>query len=481
MSPCHYLALDQGSHASRAFLFDDQGCLVRQAERPVATHHLQPGWVEHDAEALIESLEDAVGEVLDQADAAGLVFRAAGLAIQRSSVVCWNRQTGAALSPVLSWQDRRNASWLAALSLEPARLKEITGLVPSAHYGASKLHWCLANLPEVRRALEDGQLCCGPLASFVLHRLLEERPCVTDPANASRTLLWDLHTRDWSPELLEACTIPRDALPDCVPSRYAFGTLKTGRHVLPLTVCTGDQSAALFAWGEPHTDSLLVNIGTGAFVQRVAPGIPPAAPGLLQSIAWQDDERSLGVVEGTVNGAGAALDWLARRHDIPLHSILEQAEACLAQAPNAPLFVNGVGGLGAPWWVPDFPTQFTAEGDFAAEAAAVLESIVFLLQANIEAIRNGSDAALGVAVRIRVSGGLARLDGLCQRLADLSGLPVERPAEVEATAQGTAWLLSGAAASAGAPTRFEACGSAGALHERYRRWRALLESTLRQG
>jgi glycerol kinase len=478
MGDAHFLVLDQGSHASRALVFAADGRLVASGEAPVATCRPRPGWVEHDPEEVVASLRDALGQALAGLGADDAGFVAAGLGIQRSSIVCWDRESGAALSPVLSWQDRRNADWLQAQHLDRERLREITGLVASPHYGASKLRWCLDHLPQVRRALAEGRLCCGPLASFVLHRLLDERPCLVDPANASRTLLWDVRTRDWSAELLEACGIPRACLPVSVPSRHAFGTLVLGDRRVPLEVMTGDQPAALFAWGEPDPGTLFVNIGTGAFVQRVFADSVPDVPGLLRGIAWQDAERSISVLEGTVNGAGAALAWLAEERAVPVETLLEGAARWLGEAVDPPLFINGVGGLGAPYWVADCPVRFSVAGELAGEAVAVLESIVFLLQVNIEAIQAASTAEPDAARRIIVSGGIAQLDGLCQRLANLAGLPVERPADIEATARGVASLLGVKEITGDARSSRFVPRPDPALRQRFVRWRGALESSV---
>jgi glycerol kinase len=437
----YYLALDQGSHASKAFIFDSSGDLAGSATVPVATRQPRTGWVEQDPEEIVDSLRTAIAQAGTAARPGAGALAAAGLAIQRSSVVCWDRETGAALSPVLSWQDRRNADWLRKQDFDPARLRQITGLVASPHYGASKLRWCLDHLPAVQGALGEGRLCLGPLASFVLHRLLEERPLAVDPANAARTLLWDVSTHDWCVELTETCGIPVECLPQCVPSRHAFGTLRLDRAEVPLSVATGDQSAALFAWGEPDTTTLFVNIGTGAFVQRAFAGGVPDAPRLLHGVVWLDGVHDVAVLEGTVNGAGAALQWLAGERGISVETLLEKADLWLEEVVDPPLFLNGVGGLGSPFWIADFPIGFSAEADVDAETAAVLESIVFLLQANIEAIERAAAGSHAPASRIIVSGGLARLNGLCQRLADRTGLPVDRPVATEATAQGLAWLL----------------------------------------
>lgn len=475
----HYLAIDQGSHASKALIFDAEAGLVASGEAELATRHPREGWAEHDPEEVIASLRGAIEEALSACAPTGIELAAAGLAIQRSSVVCWDRGSGEPLSPVLSWQDRRNATWLRARGFDAGRLRATTGLVASPHYGASKLRWCFDHLPEVRRALADERLCCGPLSSFVLFRLLEERPLLVDPANASRTLLWDLRTRDWSAEMLEACGIPAACLPRCVPSRHSFGTLVLDGRKVPLEVVTGDQPASLFAWGEPDAATLYVNIGTGAFVQQLFAGVPPGAPGLLQSVAWQDEERSVGVLEGTVNGAGAALDWLASQHGVTVEWLVECADGWLLQVDDPPLFVNGVGGLGAPYWVAGCPVRFDREGSPAEHAVAVLESIVFLLQVIIEAMRATGGGRREAPRRISVSGGIVRLDGVCQRLADLAGIPVNRAGDVEATSRGLAWHLSGAVASGqGDPARYLPQPNP-RLHERFGRWRVALESACR--
>jgi glycerol kinase len=221
-----------------------------------------------------------------------------------------------------------------------------------------------------------------------------------------------------------------------VPTRHGFGTLRANEHRLPLTIATGDQSAALFAFGAPPADTVYVNIGTGAFIQH--PFLhQPDAPGLLNSVVYRDADRALYVLEGTVNGAGAALRWAEQEWG--LEAVERQLPAWLARSGDIPLFLNGVAGLGAPFWVADFASRLIGTGEPWQKACAVVESIVFLLQVNLETMQKMAPAP----TRLLVTGGLAQLDGLCQRLADLSGLPVYRPVEHEATARGTAYLLAG--------------------------------------
>jgi glycerol kinase len=197
---------------------------------------------------------------------------------------------------------------------------------------------------------------------------------------------------------------------------------------------------------------------------------------LLEGIAWQDAQRRVSVLEGTVNGAGAALQWLADERGIEIESLLRDAPRWLEEVVDPPLFLNGVGGLGSPYWIPDAPISFDNSAGLAAETVAVLESIVFLLQVNIEVIRTVAPARVPTP-GIVISGGLARLDGICQRLADLSGQVVERPAEFEATAHGLAWLLDGIVPRQMSPARFTPSPAAGrdiGLEARFRKWHTLV-------
>jgi len=465
------LALDQGSHASRAVLFDASGAEVAEARQPVATRRSGGDVVEQDPGELLASVRTAALDACESAMAQGRRVVAAGLATQRSTVVCWERRSGRPLTEALSWQDRRNAAWLASLESHAPRVRDITGLPLSPHYGASKLRWCLEHEPAVRRAAVDGQLAMGPLSSFLLARLLPGLPCVVDPANASRTLLYDPAALDWSDALLALFGIERGHLPACVTTRRDFGPLLAGTQAIPLAICTGDQSAAAFAFGRPDPAIALVNVGTGAFVQRSASPDARAPAGLLRSVLYADADGLLHTHEGTVNGAGSALEWLREHVAIDV----DRALAALSPDPGTaepPLFMNGVGGLGAPYWRSDFPVEFAGDGDDMARLAAVLESIVFLLCVNLEALGRGAPLE-----RIRLSGGLARSDFLCRRLADTSGLTVERYVLAEATARGVAYLAAGEPASWQAPPldrEFTPAPDA-LLAARYSRWRSEME------
>lgn len=474
-----FLAIDQGSHATRAAAFAPDGEAVASAQVPVESRTIGPDRVEQDGDEIVRSVREAVVTVAGMLGARRGDVARAGLATQRSSIICWDRDGGEALSAVLSWQDRRAAAWLRRLGDKADDIHARTGLVLSPHYGASKMRWCLDHLPDLAAPRKRASLAIGPLASFVLHRLLATRPFVCDPANASRTQLWDYRDRDWSPELLALYGVPRAVLPDCVPSRYDYGALDTGAgRKTPLTVATGDQPAALYAFGAPGADTVFANIGTGAFALRVTGRRPAAHDRLLQSVVYADTDQARYAVEGTVNGAGSAVAWIAGETGLNLDDVLRQLPDWLdKEHDRTPLFLNGVSGLGSPYWVADFPSRFIGATQAPwPRIVAVVESIAFLLAVNIEEI-----AALGPSrpKRVIATGGLARLDGLCRRLAALTGLTVERPGVDDATARGLAYLVAGQPRAwlAGKRDRFPPA-EAPALTRRYRRWRAAMEAAV---
>jgi len=461
------LALDQGGHASRAVLFDGAGRDVAEARVPVATHRDGPDRVEHDPDELLTSLRVAAQDVCDSAAARGREIVAAGLACQRSTVVCWDRYDGRALSAAISWQDRRDAGFLEQLRPRAGWVRERTGLVLSPHYGANKLRWCLEMLPAVRAAATAERLAAGPLSSFLLCGLLEERPVWVDPSNAARTLLFDPATQTWVPELLAAFGIPASVLPRPVPTVHGYGTLRVGERRIPLMACTGDQAAAVFAHGELEPDQAWLNAGTGAFLQRAIAATARPTDGLLKSVLFSNGSRVVCSLEGTINGAASALDWLQARValDVPraVHALHGRAPA------RAPIFMNGVGGLGSPWWKPDFPVEFCGEGEELERVIAVVESLAFMICVNLELMREA-----GPLASVVITGGLARSDYLCQAVAALATLPVDRPELREATARGTAFLAAGRPAHWQAPLleRRFAPAADGVLAARFREWRA---------
>ena len=491
MSRC-VLALDQGSHASRACLFDESGSLLAAASVAVATLRRGAAEVEQDADELVRSLRSAAQAAITQARATtpNLQLCAAGLAVQRSTIVCCARTDGRALTPALSWQDHRNAAWLQSLAPQAARIRELTGLPLSAHYGASKLRWCLDHLPDIARAAHDGELLAAPLASYLAMHLnagarnasgalaapCDARAARVDAANASRTLLLDSRTLDWSDELLGLFSIARDCLPAHASTRGDWGMVRLTDGDVPLCAVTGDQSAVPYGEGSADPATVYVNLGTGAFIQRPLAERPAAPAPLLGSILHRDAAGVMYSLEGTVNGAGAAVSWFCAQHRCEEQALWTALEA-LDTSTALPVFVNGVGGLGSPWWRPTMHSCFigadgrrgadTADdsGDRLARFAAVIDSIAFMIAANAELLVRQS----GSPRRVLLAGGMSRSHWLCQRLASLLELPVQLTA-TEASARGVGRLAAPelAAQWAGTPTRSWEPRADAALRARYR-------------
>ena len=466
------LAIDQGTHASRALVVDASGGILARGSCEIGLAHPRPDWAEQDGEEVVASIFHAVAQAIAQLGSRRSGIARAGLASQRSNAVCWDRATGRTLSPIFSWQDRRAHAWIASLEAEHGdTVHRKTGLYLSPHYGASKLRWALEELPAVRAAREAGTLAWGPMASFLAFRLLNERPLLAEPQCAARTQLWNIHARDWDPELLALFGLPQGFLPRSVPTIHAWGTFEASGIAVPLTAVNGDQSAAVFAFGWPEEDCAYVNVGTSAFVQRALTHAPGHVPRQLTGIILADREVTVYMVEGNVNGAGTALAWLEEH--LGIRDLTAQLPAWLERQEPPPLFLNGIAGLGGPFWKPDFVSRFEGAGAPWQQAVAVVESMAFLLQANVDHMA----PYVPPARRMRVSGGVSRLDGLCRRLAAVSGLPVHRREDPEASARGIAYLAAGRPPGWNTAPQEEVFAPArdAALRERYRRWLALMQ------
>ena len=436
-----YLCIDQGGHASRAIVFNHEGEMISSAYTEVETQYPEKHFVELNANEVIQSINSAIKQVLENLGEKKKHIISAGLATQRSNVVCWNKKTGEALSPIISWQDRRNTEWLEQFNDQNEHIHKISGLFLSPHYGASKLRWCIDNIPEVKEALDNNSLAFGPMSSFISYHIVKEKFLLADPVNASRTQLWSLKTHSWDDELLKLFGIPVSALPHCVPSIHHYGTIEVDELNIPLRLVSGDQSAAMYAYGQLQPSTAYVNTGTGAFVSRSSGPLALYSRRLLTSLIFRDselqgDSKNHFVLEGTINGAGSALDWLGKQY--PDQNIYDNLPQWLDEIETPPLFLNGVSGLASPFWLPNFISRFDRQAELNEKAVAVVESIIFLLKACLDEMHKLSSPP----EQIQITGGLASLTGMNQRLADLSGLPVYCPTQCEATARGTAYLLA---------------------------------------
>ena len=475
-----YLAIDQGGHASRAFIFNTAGVMLSRGTSTIEAKTSANGHVEYSAKALLSSIHSAIQTAISVPEVEVTEIIAAGIATQRANIACWDKLTGKPLAPIISWQDRRASHWIRNFHPHEKEVHQASGLFLSPHYGVGKLKWCFENLPSVIEAYQKKRLCWGPMSSFLLYQLLDGNPYLVDPVNASRTLLWNIKNLDWDPSLITLFELPDNPLPSCVPNQHPFGTITIAGHTIPMAIVIGDQSASLFAWQQLQHDALYINIGTGAFIQRVTDSDCVITPHLLTSLLLQKNNKPYYALEGTVNGAGSALSWIEQQ--LKPKNLYQQLPQWLDENDNKMLFLNGIAGLGSPYWQPDFNSRFLGEGDDKQKIVAIIESVAFLLQCNIEQLQIERPSA----TKILISGGLAQLNGLCQRIADLSGLMVHRMAECEATASGLAWLLREAQAESMAssnhwkkhevelisPQRNEK------LTARYRRWQLAMAQAL---
>jgi glycerol kinase len=425
------LVIDQGTHATRTMLVDAIGRIRFSSFADVGLHRKGKLRVEQDPEEILSGIHSTLDAALAGARKLGDIV-CAGLAVQRSSVLAWDRRSGRAITPVVNWQDRRALKWLKNLSVHSDKIKRRTGLPLSPHYGGCKLRWMAVHHSGVKQALDEGRLAWGPLAAFLLFHMLKTSPYVVDHANAQRTQLWQLATLHWDPMLLDLFEIPPGSLPETLPTCHDYGRLAAAD--VPLTAVSGDQTAAFFSLGRPKADTVAINIGTGAFVLAATGRTPVRHSRLLSDLLSSSPGKTEYAMEGTVNGAGAAFSRAAKEWQMP--DLVLRMPEFFRRSETPPIFLNAVGGLGSPWWRADVSPVFRGEGSVAGRAVAVAESILFLIQANLDILAATNPGTN----RLRMTGGLAHLDGLCQRMADLSGLEVYRPTSTEATIRGTAWL-----------------------------------------
>jgi len=433
-----YLVIDQGGHATRALVFDELGKIVCHAESKITTIQSGDLIVEHDSEQMIQSAFNVLDEVYCFLGERFVQIDDAGIATQRSSFVCWDKKTGQALTPIISWQDRRTVNELNAYDYAKEIIHKKTGLYLNPHYGATKIRWCLNNEKSLIERKQDNNLCIAPLASFILFHLLNDRPFKIDPANASRTLLMNNKTLAWDGELLNIFNISSGFLPEIVDTKSEFGVLNYKNHTIPVSVCTGDQSAAIYFRGMPEKKSVFVNIGTGAFVQQYCEQVPLLGEEkLLASIVYSHQEETAYVLEGTVNGAARALDWLAE--ELGGVSYTSNLDDWSGSIERPPIFINGISGVGSPFWFSNIESRFLSDSSLEEKFVGVLESIVFLIYTNLLAINK----LQGSLESIQISGGLSQSSAVCQKLSDLSQLTIIRDSDVEATALGVYFLLTG--------------------------------------
>ncbi len=437
------LALDQGTTSSRAIVFDETGSIRGVAQREFRQIFPQPGWVEHDATEIFATQSGVLHEVLAKANLGARDIAALGITNQRETTILWERSSGRPVGPAIVWQDRRTAPMCDTLRAQgkAPMIARKTGLVLDAYFSGTKLRWLLDHVPDARWRAERGELAFGTVDSWLVWNLTQGGVHVTDASNASRTLLYDLHTGDWDDELLGLFGIPREVLPRIVASSGVCAEATLDGVRVPISGIAGDQQAALFGQG-CLTPGLAKNTyGTGCFLLLNTGGTPVASSNnLVTTVAWQRDAQRTYALEGSVFIGGAVVQWL--RDGLKIIRTAAEVEALAAEvADNGGVYlVPAFAGLGAPHWDPYargavFGLTRGATGAHLARAA--LESIALQSADVLDAMQR--DATLELA-ELRVDGGAAANDLLMQIQADVLGVPVMRPAVLETTALGAAYL-----------------------------------------
>ncbi len=442
----YILALDQGTTSSRAIVFDANASAVSSAQHPFEQIFPQPGWVEHDANTIWESQLLAAQEAIAGAKLSASDMDAIGIANQRETVVVWDRHTGKPVYNAIVWQDRRTADQTDLLKAPETaqRIRERTGLLPDPYFSASKIRWILDHVDGVREAAQAGRLAFGTIDSWIIYRLTEGALHCTDVSNASRTMLFDIHRGQWDDELLARFDIPPSMLPDIVDSSGVVGV--TSKSVLgaeiPIAGIAGDQQAALFGQLCTEPGMVKTTYGTGCFMlAQTGPVAVPSQANLLTTVAWRlRDQPMQYALEGCVFVGGAAVQWLRDGLGIIEDAAAVNALASSVEDSGGVVVVSAFAGLGAPHWDPHARGAILGltRGTTAAHIArATLEGIAFRVSEIMEAMEQD----IGGRVNdFRVDGGAAQSDLLMQMQANIQGVPVHRPEEIETTALGAAFL-----------------------------------------
>ena len=442
-------AIDQGTTSSRAILFNRAGEIVSRAQYPFRQIYPQPGWVEHDPAELWNMEKKALAEAVDAAHIDPKQIAALGITNQRETTILWERATGRPVYNAIVWQCRRTAAICDQLKADgwSEAVTDKTGLLIDAYFSGTKIKWILDNVPGVRERAERGELCAGTVDSWLIWNLTAGKVHVTDYSNASRTMLFNIHTLQWDEDLCRGLGIPMSLLPQPRSNSEVYGTVAEnipGLETLagiPICGSAGDQPAALFGQACFLPGQAKNTYGTGCFtLMNVGKQAVRSKAGLVTSVGWSVGGKLTYALEGSVFNAGSTIQWL--RDELGL---IESAPDCDRLAESVPssggvFVVPAFTGLGAPYW--DMYARGTIVGltrgsTRAHIARAVLDSIAFQVTDLVRAMNDDAPCPL---TTLRVDGGAAVSDILMQTQADLLRLPVDRPAQVETTAFGAAAL-----------------------------------------
>ena len=445
----YLLALDQGTSSSRSIVFNSDGQPVAMAQKELTQIYPQPGWVEHDPEEIWRTQLATARDALAKAGIHARDVRALGITNQRETTVVWSRATGLPIHHAIVWQDRRAEPTCVELRQQGLAdtIQAKTGLLVDAYFSGTKLKWILDNVPLARQQAANGELAFGTVDAWLIWRLTGSAVHATDVSNASRTMLFNVHTNQWDADLLRALDIPASLLPVVKPSSAHYGDVRPDflGHAIAIGGVAGDQQSALFGQACFKAGMVKNTYGTGCFMlMHTGNKFQTSHNGLITTSAAQPTATPEFAIEGSVFVGGAVVQWLRDG----LHAIKGSGEVqALAQSvpdSGGVIVVPAFTGLGAPYWKPDARgtiTGLTRGSTVAHIARAALESIAYQSAALLQAMSRDSVQAGGASVaELRVDGGACINDLLMQFQADLLGIPVVRPAVTETTALGAAYL-----------------------------------------
>jgi glycerol kinase len=445
----YLLALDQGTSSCRSIVFDAEGRTIAMAQLELPQIYPRPGWVEHDA-SVIWALQLATAQqAIEKAGIGVRAVRAVGITNQRETTVVWNRKTGLPIHNAIVWQDRRTEPLCAELRARGLAdtIRAKTGLLVDAYFSGTKLKWLLDNVPGARSQAESGDLAFGTVDSWLIWNLTGGRVHATDVSNASRTMLFNVHSNQWDTGLLAALDIPANLMPVVQPSASLFGEVNPALlgHALPIGGVAGDQQSALFGQACFSAGMAKNTYGTGCFMlMHTGAAFQPSANGLITASAAQITPVPQFALEGSVFVGGAVVQWLRDGLHAIEHSGQVQALAESVPDSGGVMVVPAFTGLGAPYWKPDARGSIAglSRGSTLAHIArASLESIAFQSAALLQAMaKDAADAGSAPVSELRVDGGACVNNLLMQFQADLLGIAVVRPAVTETTALGAAYL-----------------------------------------
>lgn len=433
------LAIDEGTTGTTCLVITEDGRVAGRGYREITQHFPEPGRVEHDAEEIFTRTRDAAREAIA---ASGLAPEAIGITNQRETIVVWDRVSGVPLGRAIVWQDRRTAPRCLELAVQSEAIYAATGLVTDPYFSATKLEWILEHRARAA-GVDPARLAAGTVDSWLIWKLTNGRVHATDPTNASRTMLYDINSRMWSPQLMALFGVPRDILPEVRASSGDFGVASADHfgQAIPITGVAGDQQSALFGQGCWHAGTSKNTYGTGAFLLlHTGDQRPTGGGGLLTTIACGPNGEATYALEASIFIAGAAVQWLRDGLGIVTRAGETEAMARSLASNDGVYFVPALTGLGAPSWEPNARgtivglTRGTTREHFVR---AALEAMCYGTADVLRAMRKASGAPLDV---LRVDGGATSNAWMMQFQADVLGVPVERPDVIETTAMGAGAL-----------------------------------------